>query len=276
MYIELVIADNFILTFFAGTAASRIARDRASVPRVLLASVLGTAIAVLYPFMPNGVALAVVVKVSLWIMLCLIMYAGRTRGGLQSLLFLLCTFAFGGASYAVILALCGGESRAARIISECPVTVVLGSGGAVYLVIKRVATRVRVIRSRAPYEYGTVVDAFGEKMTFRAFLDTGNCVIDGKTGLPVVITDFELFTQKLNGAAAIAFMKKLPHLRKIRAATPAGSAEIYIVEPNGITVYSDRHGHKINAMVGLVSGRGAGFSPSHEMLLGPETMAEGV
>ena len=145
-----------------------------------------------------------------------------------------------------------------------------------YVTIRYCIKRLRVPMSRAPYEYGTVVSVFDTTMKFAAFLDTGNCVFDARSGLPVVITDIERFTDKLDGAAAVKFAKSLPKLRKMTAKTPAGEAEMYLVQPTEITVYSDRHGHKINAMIGLIGGQGKKFSDLHEMLLCPAAMTEGV
>ena len=107
-------------------------------------------------------------------------------------------------------------------------------------------------------------------------MDTGNCVFDGKTGLPVVITAAELFADKLEGDAAAEFLKSVDGLRKITAKTPAGETAIYVLQPTEITVYSDRRGHKIKALVGLVGGGDKRFSAAHEMLLNPTAVAEGV
>lgn len=273
MYIEFVILDNFLLTYLAGAAATRLAHNRVSVPRTLAAATVGTAVAVFYPFLPSGYGVSLSVKAALYAVLCVIMFYKTQRAAVMSVMFLGCTFAFGGASYA-FGAVFFGINGAERFIRKYPLFLTLGCGAAVYWAVKFCLKKTRLSRAREPYEYGTRVSVLGTNMDFQAFLDTGNCVFDDKTGLPVVITDIDCFTQRLDGTAAIGFAKMLPSLRKIRAVTAAGATEIYIVEPTCISVYSDRHEHKINAMIGLISGGGKRFSGSHEMLLSPAVMAE--
>lgn len=276
MYIEFVIADNFLLTYLAGATATRLCHNKVRVMRVLLASTIGTVVAVFYPFMRGGTAAQLSVKLALWITLSAVMYLKTPRALTASVVFLGCTFAFGGASFALGLMLYSDISQANAFSTKCPLFLVLGTSSIVYLGIRYCIKRLRLPRARAPYEYGTEIEVYGESMKFAAFLDTGNCVFDGTSGLPVVITDVDMFTSKLNGGAAIEFAKRLPKLRRISASTPAGVADIILVQPTRITVYSDRRGHTINAMVGLVSGTGKRFSPAHEMLLNPAVMTEGV
>lgn len=269
MYIEFVILDNFLLTYLAGAAATRFCQNKVCVWRVAAASVCGTVVAVFYPFMHIGLWGEIAVKLALWIVLSVIMYVRSPRFVAQSLMFLGCTFMFGGASYAVGLILYGNARKAAEFSAKYPLFTVLGTASALYACIRYVVKRVRAPRARAPYEYGTYVEVFGTTMRFSAFLDTGNCVFDDKTGLPVIITDTASFAEKLYGAAAVEFAKALPSLRKITAKTHGGVAEILIVPPTKITVYSDRRGHTINAMVGLVCGSEKRFVRAHEMLLNP-------
>ncbi len=275
MYIEFVIVDNFLLTYLAGAAATRLCHNKISVLRLSAASAVGTITAVFYPFLPSGLGVTLSVKIALFVTLCVIMYYKTPRPGVGGMMFLGCTFALGGACYAVNATFFQGTDRFCEYMRACPVFSVVCISAAVYAGIRYFIMRMRVPRARAPYEYGTEVTVFGTKMTFSAFLDTGNCVFDGKSGLPVVITDIDRFTDKLDGAAAVEFAKQLPKLRKMYAETHGGKAEIYLIEPTRITVYSDRHGHKINAMVGLIGG-GRKFVGSHEMLLCSAALTEGV
>lgn len=272
MYIEFVIADNFLLTYLAGAAGYRLCHNRVCVWRTVIAALVGTTIAVFYPFFDCAAWILFVIKLGLWCVLSAIMYYKTPRCGVAAMLFLGSTFALGGASYAALTCFSGG---AADFVTKYPICLVLGVGCAVYGCMRYAVRRLRLVRARAPYEYRAEVTVFGTRMVFCAFLDTGNCVFDGKTGLPVVITDIGVFTDKLSGGAAVRFAKDLPKLRQMQAKTPAGSTEIYIVQPTEITVYSDRHKHKINAMIGLIGSAGR-FTAAHEMLLCPAAMTEVV
>lgn len=273
MYIEFVIADNFLLTYLAGSTATRLCHSGVRVLRILIAAAVGTGVAVVYPFLPDELGVTLAVKLSLWVVLCVIMYYKTSRATVAAMLFLGCTFAFGGASYAVMNAFFCGGGRTAAYMRECPVSIVAGTGALTYVACRFCIARLRVARVRAPYECGAEVQAFGDKLRFSAFMDTGNCVFDDRTGLPVIITDMGRFTDKLSCEATVGFAKSIAKLRKIRIKTAAGNAEIYVFRPVAITVYSDRQAHKINALIGLVCDGGERFSATHEMLLGPAAMA---
>lgn len=274
MYIEFVIADNFLLTYLAGSAAARLCHIKTRGWRLIVGSVVGTAVAIFYPFI-KSVWVSLSVKLVLWMVLSFIMYYRTPRCVVTAVMFLGSTFAFGGACYAVELALCGGKN-VSEFIAKYPICLVMICGVIMYAGVRYCIRRLRVPRVRAPYEYGTEISVFDTTIKFCAFLDTGNCVFDAKSGLPVIITDIDRFTDKLDGRAAIGFAKMLPSLRTMTATTPAGTAVIYLVQPQAITVYSDRQKHKIKAMVGLIGGQGKRFSSTHEMLLCPAVMTEVV
>lgn len=278
MYIEFVIADNFLLTYLAGSAAAMLSHGRANVWRLLIASTVGTVVAVFYPYMHLGAAAQIAVKLSLGLVLCAIIFLKTLRPITSSLLFFGCTFAFGGASYALGLIIYSSASKAAAFCSKYPLFLTLGTGAIVFLCMRYTVNRLKPPRARAPYEYTVEVEVFGKTLRFAAFLDTGNCVFDCRSGLPVIITDAERFSAKLDVNSSREFLKRLHEFRKIPVKTPAGEASAYIIKPTSVTVYSDRHGHKIDAVIGLVGGanRSNTFSSAHELLLNPAVIAEGL
>ncbi|MCM1368192.1 MAG: sigma-E processing peptidase SpoIIGA [Roseburia sp.] len=277
MYIEFVIADNFLLTYLAGACAAMMCHKRANVWRLLAAATVGTVVAVFYPYMRLNAAAQLAVKLSLGIVLCVIVFLKTERPIASSLMFFGCTFAFGGANYALGLALYSSASAATAFCLKCPLFITLGTGAAVFLCARYIVGRLRAPRARAPYEYAVCVDVFGTTLRFSAFLDTGNCVFDDRSGLPVIITDAERFAAKLNESASREFLKHLHEFRKLDVSTAAGKTSAYIIKPTGVTVYSDRRGHTIEAVLGLVSGgKTSAFSAAHELLLNPAAMTEGL
>lgn len=273
MYIEFVILDNFLLTYLAGLTAARLVRKRPSVVRMLIASAVGTAVAVVYPFMRIGLWLQVLVKLCLGIMLCVIMYFKTPKFLTSCLLFFGCTFAYGGASYALGLIVFADATAAARFSAKCPLFLTLGIGALVFVCSRYVIKRIRIAHARAPYEYDMDIEIYGKCLRFKAFLDTGNCVFDELSGLPLVITDVNAFTQKLDAEASREFLLGLDKLRRVNIRTAAGQACAHVLKPTKITVYSGTDKHTIDAMVGIVGGRR--FSAEHEILI-PVTLAEGV
>ncbi len=273
MYIEFVIADNFLLTLLAGIAATRLCHKRVNILRVMVAATVGTVAAVFYPYLTVGFALQLAIKIALGIALCAIMYVKTQRLVTSSLMFFGCTFAFGGACYALWYSV-GGTGAAAKYLGECPLFLTLGVGALVFVCIEYVVKRLRLARATAPYVFRTEVEIFKQKLSFDAFLDTGNCVFDDRTGLPVVVTDMAVFTNKLDAFASAEFIKRVDKFRKCKVRTAAGETDIFILSPEKITVYSDKRKHTINAVLGLATG---GFmSRGHEMLLASAALTEGV
>lgn len=273
MYIEFVIADNFLLTFLAGAAATKLCHKRVNVIRVMVAATLGTVAAVFYPYLTVGFAVQIVIKILLGIVLCVVMYIKTPRFITSSLLFFGCTFALGGACYALWY-MVGGTGDAAKYLGECPIFLTLGVGALVFISIEYIVKRLRLARAVAPYLFRTEVDIFKQRLLFEAFLDTGNCVFDDRTGLPVVITDMSVFTDKLDTVASAEFIKRVDKFPKRKVRTAAGETDVFILYPQRITVYSDKRKHTINAVLGLAAG---GFmSRGHEMLLASAALTEGV
>lgn len=274
MYIEFVIADNFLLTYLSGAAAARFCHKRVGVLRTTLAAAVGTVAAVAYPFIHIGFWYLAAIKIVLWAALSAIMYAKTQRCAVSALMFLGCTFCFGGACYAVWIALCSAFPAFAAAVGDCPMFLTLGAGAIVYAGMRYAIKKVRLLRAREPYEYLTEVEVFGKKLTFCAFLDTGNAVFDNVTGLPVIITDANRLSRKLDGASAAEFIKNVDRFRVMTVKTAAGETTVRLIKTNSVTVYSDKRGHKIDAMVGIVGGQA--FSSKHEMLIGPSAFSEGV
>ncbi len=268
MYIEFVIADNFLLTYLAGASAAKLSRIRVGVWRLMLAAAAGTVVAVFYPYMHVREWAQFLIKAAVYLTLCFVMYFKCRRPITAALLFLLCTFCLGGATYAV--GLFYGVGEAAEFCKKCPLFIVLGTGAVCYEALRRVAKKVSVLRSRAPYEYIAEIEIFGIKMDFDAFLDTGNSVFDPLSGLPVMVVSASRFVDKLGEASAAEFMKNLPRLRKIDISTAAGNADAYLVKPCSVTVYTDKDRHKIDVMIGLVR------STAREVLIGPAAITEGI
>lgn len=276
MYIEFVIADNFILTFLAGAAAARLCHKRVNIIRTVIAAAMGTLVAVFYPFMKIGFWAQLGVKLALWTLLSAALFLRTPRPVTSALMFLGATFTFGGACYAVWECVCTVYPKALEFCSQQPVFLTMSAAAALYAGVRFIVKRIRVLRSREPYECLAVIDIFGKNLKFSAFMDSGNCVFDDRSGLPIIITDAERFTSKLDGPSATEFLKRVDRLRATTIRTAAGETRVYLLKPTSVTVYTDKREHKIDVMVGLIGGETTRFSRSHELLIGPSAIAEGV
>lgn len=266
MYIEFVIADNFILTYLSAVTAIRLCHKRICVWRCLVASTLGTIVAVFYPFIPISNVALVGVKLLLGACLSFILFIKTKKGIIATVIFLLSTFTYGGSCYAVGLALYSSTSKATTFCAKTPLFLVLCCGVVIYFVVRFAIKKMRIYKANAPYEYMVDMKVLGKNVSFNAFLDTGNCVFDERSGMPVMVTSVDIFSSKLDNVSMIEFIKNVDRFRHINVATPTGSGRIYLVKPTEVTVYSDKRPHKINAMLGLSSG--VSLSSKHELLLG--------
>ena len=109
IYIENVIIDNFAMTYLISDLSYKIGGMRGSKTRCVCASAAGTAVAVFYPFIYDGIALFAV-RAGLFAVMSLILYAGKRKKTLP-LIFLAVTAAVGGATFFTAFALGGSVSE---------------------------------------------------------------------------------------------------------------------------------------------------------------------
>ena len=76
VYIEYVIIDNFVITFMIAALTYKLMLKHVAKLRSAIAAVVGTAIAIAYPFVYNDV-LVIVIKLGLWVALSFCLQANR-------------------------------------------------------------------------------------------------------------------------------------------------------------------------------------------------------
>ena len=72
VYVEYVIIDNLIIDFLLLKLSTKTAQVRSSLTRLILSSVIGTAVAVIMPLFSINSVLQVIIKLLLSITMCLI------------------------------------------------------------------------------------------------------------------------------------------------------------------------------------------------------------
>ncbi|MBR2971208.1 MAG: sigma-E processing peptidase SpoIIGA [Clostridia bacterium] len=176
VYIEYVILDNFVFTLLICYISYKIMRESAKMGRCIVATVVGTAIAVLYPFVKN-MFWAVAVKVGLYCLMCVILYIKLPKFFLRSSVFLLSTALVGGVQFMLGFAVYGDAVKALTYpISELPLSLFFMPPLILFLVGRTILARLNAHRLRQNFIYEVRLNTGENSIRVRALVDTGNSV----------------------------------------------------------------------------------------------------
>ena len=94
VYVELALLENFCMDFTLLYCAKLVAKNRAHILRLVVASVLGACFAVVFPLFKLNAALSVIIKIISGLIICLLAGKFRTFKAYLKLtaLFLIFTF----------------------------------------------------------------------------------------------------------------------------------------------------------------------------------------
>lgn len=277
-YIEYVILDNFVVTYMLAALTYRILLKRVPKLRAAAAATVGTAVAVCYPFVESDVWV-VIIKLSLWLALSLILFAGGQKFILCSLTFLGLTFLFGGAMFGIGFFISGDASEAMRVnMLDFPISAVVIGVFFCYLAVRKIAVRFHRIKDLGGVIYDFSLSVLGNTMNFRGLMDTGNRLYDKVSGLPVIIlsakslmgnvTD-EQFRIMFSGRGDT--LQKDAHYMDI-STVAGGKSKILLLHPDAFVLYSrDKANILYDVMVGV------SFSPlkdaiGYDAILHPSLM----
>ena len=206
VYIEYAILDNFIVDYFLLKESAFLLRKRVKRPRLILASIFGTAVAVILPLFDLGYLWEFLIKVFSGLIICCI--AARHENLLSFVkffnVFLLLTFFLGGVVIGVVSILgipYDFEAYYSNKLLPIGLNVLFG-----YLLVKGVKRFIEKNLSAAAiaadtYEIEVVIR--GKSYTGVAFFDSGNRLTDERDGLPVVVCSKKFFKRLYSGGALI-------------------------------------------------------------------------
>lgn len=123
IYIEFVIIDNLLFTSMICFASYVLIKQKPVYLRIAIASVVGTIVAIFYPFVQN-IVLLILIKILLCLTETVILF--RKHKVLGCLSFLCCTFALGGAQFCIGYAYFGSVEAALTLpISDLPLSLLV-------------------------------------------------------------------------------------------------------------------------------------------------------
>lgn len=269
VYVELVILDNAAITYLIARLTYRVCAIKRSRLRIFAACVAGTVFALFYPLIKTawiGWALRGISYSSL----CAILFAGKRKFVLPSLAFLLITFCFGGAIFAIGFAITGDANSALNMrFSEIPIFAIVAGAVIPYSMIKRALATVKRKREIARFTYDFSFRVFGEEVTFRGFVDTGNAM--KHNGVPIALISVKSLVKKLSAAGTIKLAeKKSFETKHIKTAT--GDGKITLLPTDNFILYTGNDEHILYDVAVGTSARDIGESGEYDALLPAEIL----
>ena len=237
VYIEVVILDNFTLTYLIGALSEFVMHYKRDIFRIVIGAQVATIITLFYPLIPDNFPL-LALKFAVFVVVSLIFFAGRERFLLASLLFLGITFIFGGVIFALSYAIWGQQNE-----SQIPLSLVLLSGIICYKIVKKVCIKKRKFDDAKNQIYDFTLKIFSKTISGRALMDTGNRLYDDKSGLPVVIISAKSFITALDDEKVSLLIsgrgeKMQRSARYITIETVGGGArKILLLDPDEFSLY---------------------------------------
>lgn len=193
IWIEDVILDNMIIDSLILMSTNTLAKMNAKKWRIFVSAVLGTAIALLSPILPNLINLLIKPFVA-GIMVILAFKIKTIKHFFATyLLFFLITFLYGGASIG-ICELLGIEYQLSSNFAyknQVPISVIILICTFVYFCIKNVIKLVFSKHKNDNLYYQIKIENCGKICEISAFLDTGNLIECNKK--PITIVNYQTF-----------------------------------------------------------------------------------
>lgn len=187
VYIENVITDNFVITYLISRLSFKMGGVYSCKFRCIVAAIVGTVVAIVYPFIENNVIL-LLVKAGLYIVLCVILYFGKRKKTL-SLYFLLLTLLFGGILLALVYAVDNSVYAALRGVYVFSPGILIGVCFLAYKMLAAIHVKTIKLNECASFIFRVEITALGGNYEISGLLDTGNKIYDSVTGLPVILID---------------------------------------------------------------------------------------
>lgn len=263
VYIEFVIIDNLVLTASIAGLSYAVTGKRVHKRRTFIASVLGTALSVTYPFWLLPTPLLVIAKIAIGILLAIILFARLERPLLGIILFFVMTGAVGGLCLFVNFIAVGNIASALLGAPVLPYCVPSAIGAISFFTARTALRAAKRRRTHSAYVYDVFVTLGGKTVGMKGYLDSGNMLYDDAAGLPIVVAKLSSLERAFGRREIISLIGGHKRIDSVN-----GSAgKLFLVRPEKFLLYS---GGKMNTysdvMLGVCE---RGFARAEDMLLHP-------
>lgn len=196
LYIEYVIIDNLVINTLILLCTKATMKLRAKFYRVFLSALIGTVFAVCSPLLGLSNIVLLPMKIALAVVMILILAPFKTMKDffLSLVFFVLYTLLLGGACVATLLLFGTSIEKlsAGGYDIAVPVGVILLIVSLYVSVIIAIARYISERRSISPFIREVELVVNKRVLKFNAFIDSGNKLVDRKSGLPVIILSVKL------------------------------------------------------------------------------------
>ena len=172
IYIEYVIIDNMLFTSIICYMSYVLLREKPKIRRIVVASFVGTIVAVFYPFVSNTVLL-IAIKVLLCLTETVILHPKDKLLGCFS--FLCCTFALGGTQFCIGYIYYGSVQAALKLpVSDLPISVFVFPPFLIAVAGIKYLRKLRKRNALSGFRFVTELTVYGQKIKVDGMVDTGN------------------------------------------------------------------------------------------------------
>ncbi|MCI8487566.1 MAG: hypothetical protein HFE36_02525 [Clostridia bacterium] len=242
VYIEPLLAENFILDYVIGAAAYKFLRLRSDKARLFLSALTGTVAALFYLMFSLSAIWQTLIKLCVGAAMCAILFFRKCGFVKGVAVFYAAAFIFGGCVFAVGYVIYGNaaEAMAKPLMPNAFITA--GVSAAVYVIVELFAVSFHRTRDLSETLYRYRLELAGAAIEGNGFLDTGNRLYDAKTGLPVIVIGFSTIMPYLCDSAVTEILtghtdRVFKGARKMKCGGVCGYGELWLITPDKFQVY---------------------------------------
>lgn len=244
VYVEYVVIDNMVIDTLILLITCKLNKINIKKWKILLISLYGTMVAMLSPLLSGVWLILAKLICGLSMPLFLLKKLTIKQYIIVTLSFFLSTMLLGG----VCLGFCSLfnikyiVSNGEICIYNFPVGLALTLAVVTYLILKSLISYFFLVKKTSKFIYDITMECGNIKLNTKAFLDSGNRLIDYKTNKPVSLVDYEILSQICpNITLADILLKRydklqLNNLHEIEVKSLAKSSKILVFEIDNIII----------------------------------------
>lgn len=261
-YVEYIFAENFLIDFILLYITGNLIKIKIIYKRLILAALIGAIYVILIAYVRKPFITYFIVKISVSILMIMVAY--DIKGIIKNIKVILCF-------YIVTLIMVGAVFALYSITNNrVTVNIILISIFMVFALLKFLFYEIKLRKEKNNYIRTVTIEVNDKIKSFRAFIDTGNELIDPMSGKPVIVVNIEILGDILGedvNKEIVEFYKnegknyenlfleknyKLK-LRVIRYNTISNKDELMIcIIPDNITISgNDKNITKADAVIGI-------------------------
>lgn len=262
--IEYVILDNLIMNYLLLKETSIILKVKFKKVRLLSASIIGVIGAVIFPLLQIKREYSFLLKILLGLLIVFVAVKHFSLNGYLKYfnVFLLFTFLIGGAVIGVFYLMNVDISKYSSNPSVLPVGVSVGLAYIVAITVKSIAKKSVNGLITDKYRYKCIINSGQASIRVQGYFDSGNMLVDWKTGLPIVLCKRSVIQKILKEGG------KISSPRKTEISTVSSYKSIDLYEIDSMLIKREKDDKKVVCLLGEVDNS----SMQEELLFGVYVM----